>query len=133
MRVLEEDGTPATVDSDLVAVRLKKLLAATRMEPVEGGESPVGVTVNYNVALTGFRGRRVTVRWSLHRVPTGKQVPLEWLKNEPIHWLEGQAEKDTASDSFWIPIPKIGGPFFVRLGIYNGNTRLDYKDSDSFP
>jgi hypothetical protein len=132
MLVLDEDGTPATVDSDIVAVRLGKLLAATRMKPVEGGQTPVGVTVNYNISLTGFRGRRVTVRWSLYRAPGGEQVPLDWVRNEPIHWLEGQAEKDSASDSFWIPMPKIGGPFFVRLGVYNGDTRLDYMDSGPF-
>jgi hypothetical protein len=101
------------------------------MQPISGGQVPVGVTVNYDISLTGFRGRKVTIRWSL-RGPGGT-VPLKWLKNEPIHWLRGEADKDSASDSFWVPIPKAKGPFKVRLGIYNGdNVRLDFEDSKRF-
>jgi hypothetical protein len=132
MGVLNRDGSPATVDSDLVAVHFKELLASSRMQPVSGGQAPVGVTVNYNISLTGFRGRTVTMRWSLYGAG-GSVVPLRWLKNEPIHWLRGEADKDSASDSFWVPIPKAKGPFKVRLGVYKGdNVRLDYADSEGF-
>ena len=133
MAVLNKDGSPATVDSDIVAVQLAKLLAASRMQPIAGGQVPVGVTVNYDISLTGFRGRRVTIRWSLYSVPGGNPVPVDWLKNEPIHWLQGQADKDSASDSFWVPLPKIKGPFYIRLGVYNkDNVRLDFKNSGPF-
>jgi hypothetical protein len=129
--VLNSDGSPASVDSDLVGDHLTELLASSRMQPISGGQVPVGVTVNYDISLTGFRGRKVTIRWSL-RGPGGT-VPLKWLKNEPIHWLRGEADKDSASDSFWVPIPKAKGPFKVRLGIYNGdNVRLDFEDSKRF-
>ena len=102
------------------------------MQPVSGGQAPVGVTVNYNISLTGFRGRKVTIRWSLQRAG-GNPVPLSWLTNEPIHWLRGEADKDSASDSFWVPIPDAKGPFKVRLGVYKeDNVRLDYEDSRSF-
>jgi hypothetical protein len=131
MLVLDKDGSPATVDSDIVASRLTKLLAATRMQLTAGRQVPVGITVNYNISLTGFRGREVIVRWSLYGTD-GREAPFGWLKKQPIHWLRGEAETDSASDSFWVPLPEIKGPFYLRLGVYNGDARLTFRDSDTF-
>jgi hypothetical protein len=56
---------------------------------------------------------------------------LDWLRNEPAQWLKGEANKDTASDSFWVPLPNMRGTFFVRVGVYDEHGgRLTYKDSD---
>ena len=133
MQVLNEDGSPGNVDPAKVADRLAKLLAASRMQLIAGGKVPVGVTINYDISLTGFRGRRVTVRWSLYRAPGGNPVPASWLKNRPVHWLQGEANKDSASDSFWVPLPKTGGPFYVRVGVYDeDNVRLDFENSRTF-
>jgi hypothetical protein len=134
--VFNEDGSISEVIPDDFASRLAKLLAGTRMNPASsgGGEvEPVGVTVNYNVSLTGFRGHRVSVRWSLYRAAAGVQVPRDWLRNQPVRWLEGEADKDSASDSFWVPLPEIEGPFFVRVGVFDqDDVRLDYADTSSF-
>jgi hypothetical protein len=133
MQVLNEDGSPANVDPPKVAGQLAKLLAASRMQLIARGKIPIGVTVNYNISLTGFRGRRVTVRWSLYSVPGGNPVPASWLRNQPVHWLQGEANKDSASDSFWVPLPKIRGPFYVRVGVYDDdNVRLDFENSKTF-
>jgi hypothetical protein len=134
--VFNEDGSISEVIPDEFASRLAKLLAGTRMNPASpgGGEvEPVGVTVNYNVSLTGFRGHRVSVRWSLYRAAAGVQVPRDWLRDQPVRWLEGEADKDAASDRFWVPLPKIEGPFFVRVGVFDqDDIRLDYADTSPF-
>jgi hypothetical protein len=133
LQVFDEHGSPARVESSVVAGRLAKLLTASRMQPTAGGNVPVGVTVNYDISLTGFRGRRVIVRWSLYSVPNGKPVPEGWLRDEPVHWLRGEANKDSASDSFWVPLPKIGGPFYIRVGVFDDDdVRLDFENSSSF-
>jgi hypothetical protein len=132
--LFDEDGSPANVVPDDVARRLAKLLAATRTQTSVGGEAQlVGVDVNYNVSLTGFRGRKVSVRWSLHRVSGDLLAQHEWLKEQPFRWLTGEADNDFASDEFWVPLPKVGGPFYVGLALYDDDgVRLDYKRSPHF-
>jgi hypothetical protein len=129
--VRSEDGSPTNLDSEELAHRLRKLLASSRMRQSAAGKLvPVGVTIDYDVTLTGFRGRRATVRWSLHR-SAARPLQLDWLRNEPAQWLKGEANKDTASDSFWVPLPNMRGTFFVRVGVYDEHGgRLTYKDSD---
>jgi hypothetical protein len=40
---------------------------------------------------------------------------------------------DSASDDFWAPIPKLKGPFFIRVGVYDAHgERLDYADTQRF-
>ncbi len=132
--VRNPDGSPANLDPAEFARRLRKLLATSRMQAVPGGKVvPVGVTVNYDVSLTGFRGRSVTVRWSLHR-PNGATLPYDWLRSEAARRLIGEADKDSASDSFWVPLPRTGAPFFVRLALYDEDgVRLTYADTKPIP
>ena len=128
--VRNPDGSPADLDPAEFARRLRRLLATSRIQAAPGGKLvPVGVTVNYDVSLTGFRGRTVTVRWSLHR-PNGATLPYDWLRSEAARRLIGEADKDTASDSFWVPIPRTGAPFFIRLELYDEDgVRLTYGDT----
>jgi hypothetical protein len=128
--VRNPDGSPTNVDPAEFARRLKKLLATSRTQAAPGGKVvPVGVTVNYDVSLTGFRGRSVTVRWSLHR-PNGATLPYDWLRSEAARRLIGEADKDSASDSFWVPLPRAGAPFFVRLELYDEDgVRLTYANT----
>jgi hypothetical protein len=134
--VRNEDGSPTKVDPATVASRLKELFSAIRTREVRSGGGrvePVGAVVNYNITLTGFLGHRVQVRWSLRRAGSGAQVPLEWLKDRPFRWLKGEAEKDSASDSLWVPLPDFQGRFFVRLAVYDEDgVRLDYADTSPF-
>ena len=107
---LSEDSSPSEL-----AERLLEILEETRTQETESGaDEPVGVTVNYRISLTGFDGREVDVRWELHR-PGGPMLPHEWLKNQRAGLLRGEAEKDSASPYFWIPLPHEPGPFFIRL------------------
>lgn len=131
MKVVDADGSPREVDEETVAEQLGALLIATRTRPVSGNSvQPVGVTVNFNVSLTGFKGRTVAVRWSLHHAGGGR-VAREWLRNQPALWLVGEAERDSAGSDFWVPLPKTKGPFFVQVGVYDEDgVRLDFAETD---
>jgi hypothetical protein len=130
IKVVDADGSPREVDEETVAKQLRALLIATRTRSVSGDRvQPVGITVNFNVSLTGFKDRTVAVRWSLHHAGGG-QVAREWLRNRPALWLVGEAEKDSAGSDFWVPLPKSTGPFFVRVGVYDEDgVRLDFADT----
>jgi hypothetical protein len=132
--VVNPDGSSTEVSPVQIGTRLAKLLAGTRTHEIAQGKvEPMGVTVNYNVSLKGFRGRKVDVRWSLYDANGGHKVPRDWLRDQDIRWWKGEAEKDSASDSFWVPLPKISGPFFIRVGVYDEDgVRLDFKDTPSF-
>jgi uncharacterized protein YciW len=104
-----------------VADRLVNVLTGTRTTRLQSGRTqPVGVTVFYRVSLTGFRGRTVEVRWSLFR-PGGALLPHEWLRDQRAALLRGEADKDSASPSFWAPLPALDGPFFIRIVVENEN------------
>jgi hypothetical protein len=136
LQVVNEDGSVAKVDPRTVERRLAELLRATRTEPLAdsaGKVEPIGVAVDYDVSLTGFRGKRVTVKWSLYRADGATQVPHEWLRNQAVHWLKGEAESDSASAGFWAPLPRTQGAFFIRIGLYDDDgIRLDFRDTEQF-
>jgi hypothetical protein len=111
MRLGEEASAPEVAES------LTQVLEQTKtVEKGSGTKEPIGATVNYRISLTGFNGREVDVRWELHR-PGGPTLPHKWLKNQRAAVLEGEAERDSASPYFWIPLPAARGPFFVRLRV----------------
>jgi hypothetical protein len=128
-----EEGESAQVSQAEVAEQLVSLLTGTRMQMLPSGmRQPLGVTVNYRISLTGFRGRKVDVRWELHR-PGGGQLPQDWLKAQRAALLEGEADKDSASPSFWVPLPAIEGPFFIRVTATDEDgVRLARKDTSHF-
>jgi hypothetical protein len=130
----DEAGEPGQVSQAKVAEQVAELLAGTRtLELPSGAVQPLGVTVNYKISLTGFRGRKVDIRWALHR-PGGGQLPQDWLKGQRAALLEGEADKDTASPSFWVPLPAtVEGPFFLRLTVTNdAGVPLDRADTETF-
>jgi len=47
------------------------------------------------------------------------KVPRKWLSEQKVGWWKGGAEEDSASDSFWVPLPTTTGPFFIRPSIYD--------------
>jgi hypothetical protein len=134
MQVVDEKGEPTFVNQAVVAEQLAKLLAGTRTAPLlSGREQPVGVTINFRLSLTGFRGRIVDVRWALHRDASGGQVPRDWLKNQRGPRYRGNAEKDSASPAIWVPLPRSEGVYFIRLEIKDEDgVRLAYADTPRF-
>ena len=130
-RRAEDHGYVAVLAAE--GYRLAKVLKGTRKLSTGGRLQPIGITINFSLSLTGFRGRKVDVRWELYDARGGGHVPLDWLANQRAFWLKGQAERDTASLTFWVPLPQVTGRFFVRLGVYDDNdTRLAYADTPRF-
>ncbi len=55
-------------------------------------------------------------------------MPRDWLLNRRAVQLTDEG----ASHDFWVPLPKLRGPFFVRIGIYDEGKRLTFRDSRPF-
>jgi hypothetical protein len=117
------------VSAAIVAERLAELFEGVRTSGADQAE-PVGVTVNFNVSLTGFRGDSADVRFSLY-AEGGGRVPRDWLENQRVLSIEAEAQKDSGSGEFWVPLPRLQGPYFVRFGVDDEDgERLDYWDTD---
>jgi len=121
----EEQGT-RTVD----AGRVLRVLRGTR---TGSSNEPVGVSVNFALTLRGLRGVPTDVRWSLYDARGRGRVPRDWLVNRRALTARPEADLDRASGSFWVPLPRRSGPFFVRVSIFGEDDRpLDFADSKRF-
>jgi len=130
---------PGDVDEDssggatAAAKDLLKVLRDTRVRPLAGDSSePLGVTVNFDLDLEGYEGKRVEVRWSLYTARAGVRVPRDWLLNRRALVARPDAPSERASNGFWVPLPRQKGPFFVRLTAYDGDKRIARADSKPF-
>jgi hypothetical protein len=123
-------------DSKDPAKRSKAILAvlrSTRTRSAGAGKrrEPLGVAVTFDLTLEGFNGRKVDVRWSLYR--GGGPVPRPWLKDHPILKLEGEADRDTASPEFWVPLPEKPGRYSVRIEVFDDKgVKLTREKTKSF-
>jgi hypothetical protein len=116
------------VTEETVADQLVTEFDGLRKQPPP---QPVGVTVNVNFSLTGFRGRTASVRWSLYE--EGGDVPHDWLESQSVLLLEAEAQKDSGGGTFWVPLPREPGPYFVRIEVYDEDgDSLDYEDTERF-
>ena len=88
-----------------VAERLVEFFKEVGKRKLETGVSqPLGVTVDYKLTMTGYRGQTVHVRWELHR-RGGGGLPHEWLQRQrPGNW-EAEANQDSVSPNLWVPLP----------------------------
>jgi hypothetical protein len=136
IEVADKDGSVDHVSQQTVERRLAEVFKGTRTEASAsdpGTRELVGATVNFNVALTGFRGAVADVRWSLYSARPGGHVPGDWLRNQRVLLLRGEADKDRAGGEFWVPLPEVEGPFFIRVGVYDEDgVRLDYANTRDF-
>jgi hypothetical protein len=128
----EEPDEPAE-DEGVSAEAVARIFRETRSRPAGDGVEPVGVTVDFDVAAVGFKGRRLDVRWTLHSASTRKRVPRPWLRNRPAMRIEPEADDERSSGSFWVPLPRARGRWFVRLKVYDRRgRRLSYADTRRF-
>jgi len=123
-----EAGDEGTRAAD--AQRVVRVLRGTR---TRSGNEPVGVSVNFTLILQGLAGVRTDVRWSLYDAGGGTRVPRDWLVNRRALTTRPQADSDSASGSFWVPLPRRPGPFFVRVSVFGpGHRQFDFADSTRF-
>ena len=112
---------------------LLEILDGTRSRETSAGESePIGVAIGFDLALEGFRGRKVDVRWSLFTAKKSAMVPQDWLVNRKALEAVPEADFDRRSGEFWIPLPRRRGPYFVRVSAWHRDSRLDFVDSGPF-
>ncbi len=125
-----DDGGGGANEREARARALLKVLRGTRTRPSEDGRlAPMGVTVSFDATLAGFSERRADVRWSLYDARGAGRVPRDWLLNRRAL----QLTDESASDDFWVPLPKRRGPFFVRIAVYDDDgNRLTFRDSRRF-
>ncbi len=72
------------VSKATVARELARVFKGTRTVPSQtnpGERELVGASVDFNLALTGFKGSTVFVRWSLYSARQGVRVPGPWHFN----------------------------------------------------
>ena len=120
---------PGEVDerADAVSATLHEI----RSVKVRGDDErlePLGVAVTIQVTVTGLEGEEVDVRWSL-RHADGRRLPHKWLRNRTVMKLEGEAQSDTGSARFWVPLPKRpSGPYYVHIAMHDhSGTPLTFK------
>ena len=133
--LVTRDGLGDEATAEEVGTRLAALLADTQtvLRPGTDQLQPLGVAVNFNISLTGFQGETVDVRWSMYRASGGRPLQPFWARGQRVLWLEGEADTDSGSDDFWVPVPKFKGSFFVRVSAHDEDgDRLDYEDTETF-
>lgn len=120
------------VTPQVVAERLAELFDHLRTSDQEVPPEPLGVTVNFDVALTGFQGDEAEIRWSLYSARGA--VPRDWLRNQRVLSLEAEAEEDSGSGEFWAPLPSREGSYYIRFGVYDEDgDRVTYRNTRRFP
>ena len=75
------------------------------------------------------------MRWSLFDARTEAKVKgLPWLVDRAELRLTPALIRDQGSPTLWVPLPKLRGPFFVRVELFDAKRRpLDVADTASFP
>jgi hypothetical protein len=122
-----------------VARRARKLGAAlqetrtARPHGKRGRLEPVGVEVSIRFTITGMKGKHLDIRWSL-RHAQNHRIPQKWLKNRSIMKITPDADRDSGSADFWVPMPKAPkGPFYIRIVLRDENgTALGFAKTHRF-
>jgi hypothetical protein len=94
---------------------------------------PFGELVSVNLELVGLRGQPVLLAWSIFQ-QGNKTNPFEkWLGGDfVVDRLEATTNDDTAALEMWIPLPKVPGPFVIRLSLTTDGADLASADSGPF-
>ncbi len=134
----DEEGKPKNVSTEKIAKRLIEVFKGTRTRRVsaEPGKPArrelLGVMVSYTLKLTGLRGSRAGIRWSL--LSAGKNsVRDPWLVNRQVSVLAGKANTYTGGGKFWVPMPEERGPFYIRIEAADSDGQeLNFFETDHF-
>jgi hypothetical protein len=90
-----------------------------------------GDVVYVRVAVDGFKGRTVSLRWSLYHAAGGRRVSE--LSDQSGSHLTLQAPRDRTTQQLWVPDLVRGGTYFVRVELYDDRgTMLDVANSPHF-
>jgi hypothetical protein len=94
---------------------------------------PLGELVSVNLELVGLRGQPVLLSWSIFQQEDKTNPFGKWLDGDfVIDRLEATTNDDTAALEMWIPLPKLPGPFVIRLSLSTDGADLASADSSPF-
>lgn len=135
------DGEGNLVSPEVAAKRIIGILGHTRtVSEIPSNQNsgsrnetePLGELVSLNVELIGLRGQPVLLSWSIFQTGDHNNLFGKWLNNFAAYRLEATTDDDTGSLDMWIPLPKVTGPYFIRLNLTAGGADLASMDSDPF-
>ena len=107
---------------------------AVLRRPTRSAAQPLGRLIDLTVVLTGLKLRCVQLRWSLYDAKGGVRVKESWLRDrQGLSFVAQSNTSVSSSPAFWVPLPRRGGTFFVRMGIFQDDgTRLTFARSPTF-
>jgi hypothetical protein len=94
---------------------------------------PLGELVSANLELVGLRGQPVLLAWSIFQQGDKANPFGKWLGGDfVVDRLEATTNDDTTALEMWIPLPKLPGPFVIRLSLSTDGADLASADSSPF-
>jgi hypothetical protein len=91
-----------------------------------------GALLQFRVAITGFEGERLTLKWELFEAATGDQI-----NESKATTITPTTETNEANWPFWVPLPKRTGKFYAVVELKQQKRHhlltLDTLQSDPFP
>lgn len=121
-------------------VSLAEFYQRTRETPdpalSDAGLLTPGVVVGYDVAISGYNGEVLTLRWSMIDAGTLTRVTEDWLVDQP-GWpdagFKAEAAEDSATGELWASLPATAGDYLVRLELFDPDgIRLSLVDTTAF-
>jgi hypothetical protein len=93
----------------------------------------LGELVSVNVELAGLRGQPVLLAWSIFQQRDKINPFGKWLGGDfVVDRLEATTNDDSTALEMWIPLPKLLGPFIIRLSLSTEGADLASADSGPF-
>jgi hypothetical protein len=91
-----------------------------------------GALLEFSVAIVGFKGKQLRLKWELYDDASGRQV-----NESKAVSITPNREKNTARWPFWIPLPQRDGEFFAIVELLERKEhhwlRLDTLETERFP
>ena len=93
----------------------------------------MGELVSVNMELAGLRGQPVLLAWSIFQQRDKINPFGKWLGGDfVVDRLEATTNDDSTALEMWIPLPKLHGPFVIRLSLSTAGADLASADSGPF-
>lgn len=134
------NGLNAFIDHELVyhdpimaAHALAARFASCRLKVEGHRQSPLGAMVTYNLTLSGFAGRWLTVLWSLESTTSGQQVPRCWWREVNAEQIKPTVDHRSFSGEFWVPMPNEPGDYRIHLVLTDREGSTEYVSKSSEP
>ena len=93
-----------------------------------------GAILHYTASLKGYRGKPVSLRWSLYDAATGAPLRGPFVTNQIALELTPRSCDENAGQPIWIHTEKQRGRIHARIFVYDGSGLLrDSQVTEPFP